>query len=135
MGRARRSMRAGYSILLVAMAIQGLTPDQSDLASSRLLRLVLSGLAGSRSDGGPAPSSIPTPRGQDDGVPGEICATVAAGVASRVRLDTGGPPHVHVLPVGILDHLTRSALHPLRRPRVVAWGADGLIPSLCRFRC
>ena len=59
-GVARRSIWAGYRIVLLAMAIQGLTPDSASLASPWLLRIVTSasvdGLAA-----GDGSSSMPTP--------------------------------------------------------------------------
>jgi hypothetical protein len=136
MGDDRRSTRAGFRILLVVMAIQGLTPDHSDLASSRLLRLVISGLVDSRSpDGAPAPLPIPIPRGQEDGVPGEICATAAVHATLRVRLDVGGEPCVHPRPVGLVDRPSRSGCYLHSHPGAVVQGSAGLTLSLCRFLC
>ena len=136
MGRDGRSTRAGYRVLLVAMAIQGLTPDDGNLASSWLFRLVSAGPAGGMVAGGDA-SSMPTPLrgGDDDGLPGEWCRTVAAEAALRGRLDVGSRLCLPFLPAGLLERPTRSAPrspHPLG---LIRHGPHGLIPSLCRFLC
>jgi hypothetical protein len=128
--------RAVYGILLIAMAIQGLTPDYSNLASSWLLRLVTSGSADSRAaDGGSAPLPTPVPRGDHDGIPGEVCAEASDRDAPRVRVGAGDRPGAPFLPVGPLDRPSRSAPRPSIPPGVVTRGSDGLIPSLCRFLC
>jgi hypothetical protein len=130
-----RSIRARYAILLFATAIQGLTPDQSDLASPRLLRLVLSTLLDSESDCGRAPTSIPIPSGEEDGVPREFFSTLGPDATPRVRPGTHRLPCVDILAVGLLDRPASPATHSLRRPDAVACGADRLILSLCRFQC
>jgi hypothetical protein len=136
MGSDKGSIRAGYRVLLIATAIQGLTPDYGNLASSCLLRLVTSGSADSRAaDRVPPPRSTPVPGGDHDGVPGEVCSTIAPHAALRARLDTGGRPCVRFLPVGFLDRLSRPAPRSLDPPGVVIRGPDGLIPVLCRFLC
>ena len=136
MGDDPRSTKAGYRILLIAMAIQGLTPDRCDLASSWLLRLVHSGLFDPLpADGRSTPSPIPNPRGQDDGVPGESVLTVVADVTRCVRFNTGERPCVHHLPVGLLDRHPRSAPHSPRPPGVIVRRSKGLLLSLCRFDC
>jgi hypothetical protein len=122
--------RAGYWILLIAMAVQGLTPDYSNLASSLRFRLVCSGLADS---GGCTP--LPFPRGDLDGVPGEVCGEASAHDAPRVRLDADGRPCVRFLPGGLLDRPGRSAPLSSLPPGVVLRWPDGLIISLCRFVC
>jgi hypothetical protein len=135
-GRDKQLIRAGYWILLVAMAIQGLTPDGSNVASSWLLRLVTAGLADSWvAGGGPAPSHTPIPRGDHGDVPGEIGSLARAGAALRIRLETGVRPCVDFLPVSLLDRLPRPALGSCDPPGTAMRGSDGLIPSLCRFLC
>lgn len=127
--------RAGYWILLVAMAVQGLTPNSSNLASSLLLRLVCSGLADSRAVGGCSP--LPTPGGDRDEIPGEVCGEASDRDTTRVQLDADGRPCIRSLPVGLLDRPGRSALlsSPPLPPEVVMRWPDGLIISLCRFIC
>lgn len=131
-----RSIRVGYPILLVAMAIQGLTPDHGDLASPRLLRHVISELAGSRSaEGGPSPSPVSVPRGEDDGAPGEICTKVDVRALRRAGLDAGFRPWAGGSPMVGSDRPTRSVRVPRSILGVVVPGPDALILSLCRLLC
>jgi hypothetical protein len=136
MGRDRRSILAGYRVLLVATAIQGLTPDHGSLASPWLLRLVTSGWPGGRAaDGGPAPMPTPISSGDHDGVPGEVCSAVAAKSSLRARLDTGERLCIQLIPIGLIERPSRTVP---RRPYPTGeiWrGSDGLIPALCRFVC
>jgi hypothetical protein len=136
MGMNRGSTRAGYWVLLVAMTIQGLTPDDGNLASSWLFRVVSAAPVDDTAAGGD-PASIPTPLrdGDDDGVPGEICRAVAAASSLRGRLDGGGRLRIRFLPAGPLERPTRSAPRSLHPPGPGPRGPDGLIPSLCRFLC
>jgi hypothetical protein len=132
-GMEKPMTRVGYGILLIAMALQGLTPDCSNLASSMLLRLVSSGLAESRAADGCTP--LPIPRGDQDGIPGEVCGEASDRDATRVRLDADGRPCVRFLPVGLLDQLSRSApLSSLLTSVVLRW-PDGLNAPFCRFLC
>lgn len=134
-GMEKPITRAGSWILLIAMAVQGLTPDGSNLASSMLFRLVSSGVAGSRAAGGCAPLPIPVPRGDHDGIPGEVCAEASDRDAPHVRLDADGRPCLRFLPAVPLDRPGRSApLSSFPRGVVMRW-PDGLIASLCRFLC
>ena len=136
MGRDGRTTRAGYWVLLVAMAIQGLTPDDGNLASSWLFRLVSAG-TGRRHGRGRRASSMPTPLrgGDDDGLPGEWCRTVAAEAALRGRLDVGSRLCLQFLPAGLLERPARSAPRSPHPPGLIRHGPDGLILSLCRFLC
>jgi hypothetical protein len=136
MARDGRSTRAGYWVLLVAMTIQGLTPDGGNLASSWLFRLVSAGPVEGLATGGD-PISIPAPLhdGDDDGVPGELCRPVGAETALRVRLDDGSRLRIPFLPAGLLERSGRSATRSLHPPGPVPRGPAGLIPSLCRFLC
>jgi hypothetical protein len=135
MGMEKPMTRAGSWFLLIAMAVQGLTPDCSNLASSMLLRLVSSGLADSRAAGGC--TSLPIPRGDHDEIPGEVCGEASDRDATRVQLDADGRPCIRFLPVGLLDRPGRSAplSSPSLPPGVVMRWPDDLIISLCRFVC
>jgi hypothetical protein len=136
MGRDGRLTRAGYWVLLVAMAVQGLTPDDGNLASSLLLRLVSAGPAGDMALHDDA-SSLPPPLhgGDENGVPGAFCRTVAVGGALRVRLDDGTRTRLPFLPAGLLDRPNRSAPRSILAPGPVPLAPGGLIPALGRFRC
>jgi hypothetical protein len=129
-GMEKPMTRVGYPIVLIAMAIQGLTPDYSNLASSMLFRLVCSGLA---DPGGCTP--LPIPRGDQDGVPGEVCGEASGRDVTRVRLDDDGRPCLRFLPVDLLDRPGRSAPLSSLPPGVVMRWPYGLIISLCRFVC
>lgn len=135
-GRDGRLTRAGYWVLLVAMAIQGLTPDDGNLASSLLLRLVSAGPADGTARRGDA-SSMPPPLhgGDDDDLPGEFCRTAAAGNVLRARLDDGVRLRLPFLSAGLLDRQNRSAPCSSLALGLVPRAPDGLIPSLGRFRC
>jgi hypothetical protein len=134
-GRDWLSTRAGYGILLVAMAIQGITPDYVNLASPWLLKLVISVSADDPAEGDPSPSPAPLDRNDGEGVPGEFCSKATAESALRVNLDTGGRLCVRYLPSALLDSPGRSATRSLHPHGVVQPGFDGSIPSLCRFQC
>jgi hypothetical protein len=135
-GADRRSTRAAFRIALLVMAIQGLTPDYANLASPWFLRLVTAASVDGRASGDDL-SSMPTPRnGSDDGgVAGEICQTVAAESAPRVRRDDDRRLRLPFLLAGLCDRPTRSAPRSLLSPVPVRRWPDGLMPSLCRFLC
>jgi hypothetical protein len=132
----RRSIRAGYRILLVAIAIQGLTPDHASLASTWLLRCVALGSPDHwAADDGAAPMPTPIHAGDHDVVPGEFCSNMSAESSLRVRLDTGGRLSIHLIPIGLLERPNRSDPRSPCPIGVVRWGFGGLIRSLCRFLC
>jgi hypothetical protein len=114
------------------MAIQGLTPDYDDLASSWLLRLVISGPADGRAaDGDP----VTIPRGDEGDVPGAIGSTAAAGSALRGRLDAVRRVSILILSVGPLGRPGRAAPRSLHPQCAVPPGSGGRLSSLCRFLC
>ena len=136
-GVARRSMWAGYRIVLLAMAIHGLTPDSASLASASLLRIVTSasvdGLAaGDRS------SSMPKPLhgSEEGGAAAVICQPVEAKSAPCVRRDDDRRLSIPILAAGLFDRPgSRSASRSVRSRGLVQRWPDGLNPSLCRFLC
>ncbi len=131
----RQSTRASFRILLVATAIQGLTPDCDNLASSCLLRLVTSQCATSRAtDGAAAPMPMPIPFGDQDDAPGELCSAVPADTAVRFRVDPGDQ-RCQFFPVGLLERLTGSAHRSLDLPGAGSRSSNGLVLSLCRLLC
>jgi hypothetical protein len=136
MGEHRPPIRAGYRILLVAIAIQGLTPDRASLASTWLLRCVALGSPDHWAVGdGAAPLPTPTHGGEQDVAPGVFCSNVTTGSSLRVRLDTGGRFCIHLIPIGLLEWPSRSDSRSRCPTGVVWWGSDALIHSLCRLRC
>ena len=131
-----RSTWAGYRILLVAMAIQGLTPDYANLASSRLSRLVASGwTTRPAADVGRVPSSAPIPRDDQDDGPGEICSRVTVESPLRVRLDAGGRRCIHFLSIVPFERPSRWAPRAFDPTGGDSRGSQGLIARLCRFVC
>jgi hypothetical protein len=135
-GVARRSMWAVYRIVLLNMAIQGLTPDSASLASPWLLRMItpapVDGLAA-----GTGSSSIPMPQhGSKGGGVAEVISQPAADVSTpRVRLDDDRWLSIPFLTATLRDRPIRSAPRSLRSRGLVQRWPDGLIPSLCRFLC
>lgn len=129
-----RMTGVGTGVLLVAMAIQGLTPDCGSLASSWLLRVVSSWSTDGLIEEGD-PSSRPSPPRDDVGDPGETWGTVGANIASRIRLDDQGPLLSMLLPAGLLERPARPACRSLLPASPVVRGPGGLISALCRFVC
>ncbi len=135
-GVVRRSMWAVYRIVLLAMAIQGLTPDSASLAFPWLLRLItpasIDGLAA-----GDGSSSMPKPLhgSEEGGVAGVICEPVAAVSAPCVRRDDDRGLSIPFLAASLRDRPIRSAPRLVRSRGLVQRWPDGLIPSLCRFLC
>jgi hypothetical protein len=132
-GRDWLLTQAGYGILLLAMAIQGLTPDYRNLASSWLLRFVTSISADvPLADGDPSPMPAPL---QSEGGPCEICRMVTAETALRIRSDDGNRLCISFLIATLLERPIRSAPRSRRLLGVIPPRSDGLVPSLCRFQC
>ena len=111
--------------LLIAIAIQGVTPDARDLASGNALLLFCPALADSRDLTG------------EDGLPDEVCgpAQPELGVGSRGRSETndlanrlsGTTDQLHPLPI---HHGALRSHAQGKHPRM-----DELITALCRLKC
>jgi hypothetical protein len=149
-GRRRRSRSILAQLLLVASAIQGLTPDADDIASTSLVWLLCPAPAGSSSgsktaaarvcdDLGrelpPLDGTLP-PWGDDqDELPDEVClpVAVAAGMAQRER-PGGSPCHE---PATCRRAERPFVPGPDGRAATLAGIARGdvLIRSLCRLNC
>ncbi len=130
-----RLIRGGYRVLLVAMAIQGLTPDGGNLASPWLLRLIGTGPAdvtAARSD-----DARPTPLHGEDGddTSGNLCEAVAPAAAMRVRLQDGGRPCPSFSAADLGEWPRRPAPRSIPPSGPNLRGPHGLISSLCRFLC
>jgi hypothetical protein len=135
MRRDRRSILAVSLVLLLATAVQGITPDPGGVVSSRFFELVSSGCFDDPvPDGGGNSSSAPLPRDGHDVAPDEVCSPLV-GATSRDRLDHGSPLCIQVVHVGLHKDPVRTL--PRRRRGTVAGlrGSDGLMASLCRFLC
>jgi hypothetical protein len=135
-GVARRSMWAVYRIVLLGMAIQGLTPDSASLASPWLLRMITTASVDGLAAGDGSSSMPKPPRGSEEGgAAGAICQHGAAVSAPRVRLDDARRLSVPFLAASLRDRPMRSAPRLVRSRGLVQRWPDGLIPSLCRFLC
>jgi hypothetical protein len=107
--------------LLVAMAIQGATPDAHDLASNKALQLLCPAVHN---------SSLPT---DNDGFPDEVCGTIRTGIPSFFCESIHFPKTISVI-AGSLARLTsRNILRSY--PQACLVGIDGLPHFLCRWIC
>ncbi len=98
MGRDARSSRIGQLILLVAMAIQGLTPDFRNLSSPWLFRILtweLADLAGGK-------DSDRCPLDDHDKGPGEVFAPGGMHASLRLHRDAVGRPTAEFTPIGLM---------------------------------
>ena len=114
---------------LIALSIQGITPDSRDLTSgsiSWILRSILN-------DGIPAAADDAAP-GDDapDETPDDVCTPASADVriGARVRIAHPYPPY----PVRLVPFKLAAALARTRSPRDAAATCRRLA-SLCRFTC
>jgi hypothetical protein len=123
MGQGRLSRAIGLQCLLVASAIQGITPDAQDLGSAKALWLFCPVLAdaGSLAD--------------DDGLPDEVCGPAQA-AALIIRMARSGdvayPAFASTEP--LLPTIQTNALRSNSRRRCSA-RINNLIYSLCRINC
>jgi hypothetical protein len=114
-----------YSVL-IAVAIQAVTPDAHDLASMNALLLFCPTLAGSRD------------LADDDGLPDEVCGPAQSemGVASRGKAEASELASTLWVSTDLKDPLAsqpgalRSHARSGNHPRLYE-----LIYSLCRLRC
>jgi hypothetical protein len=126
--RMRTGLRARFvltqGLLLIATAIQGVTPDARELASSRMLHL-LSKLAGEPdfSDHEPASSS-----GGICGPESNFVTRIVRSVKDARRSSGAGSPRAVAR--------VASSPPPALRPTEDVWALPGtMIRSLCRLRC
>jgi len=123
-------------MMLLAMGLEGLTPDARDLASSWLLGTLASTTETTRFiDLAHSPLHDPGSTDPEDGRPGEVCTRIDLAFSVRVRHEEGvarlSLPLVRItfVPRGPEPcRLTRSS-------RMVERRAESLIPALCRFLC
>jgi hypothetical protein len=125
MGQGRLHTLICLHTLLIATAIQGITPDAQDLASLKPLWMLSRMLA--------APDAM----SGDDGLPDEVCATLPAEI-EVVAHHPAEPTDSANLERFATERLsrTRRAGAPGSPP---AWrnvgGSGGLIFTLCRLVC
>ncbi len=138
-------------ILLVAVAIQGITPNAHNLASCRLLRILFwtatldesnarRGEVGSttcdlpHADSPPNGSSAPVETHRKK-TPGVLCLPVRAGLQVGPRRHAGNPLRIESVSESPWISLIKSAKTcPPRIPTLAKQGTD-LLHSLCRLTC
>lgn len=111
-------------MLLIASAIQGVTPDAQDVASIKALWLFCPVLADAGS------------LGDDDGLPDEVCGRdeSAADMMIRTAKSGEGSYPAFASTYSLLPTLQTNALRSICRHRFSAM-IDDLIYSLCRINC
>ena len=123
MGQGRRFPHFWRCIILIATAIQGITPDPQDLASVRLLRMICPVL------------------GSDFGSPGEdesmadACEPLRMDQGSRIRQVASKIPLPGRLPIRTCPEIFSPDVRPVASHRNEELRPDGLIHSLGRLRC
>ena len=124
MSHGRLSRTICLQFLLIASAIQGITPDAQDLGSIKALRLFCPLLADVNS------------LAEDDGLPDEVCGPAQSAVALFIRLATSGDlTHPAFASIeSILPACQEHAVRSVTRHSCSARIAD-LIYTLCRINC
>jgi hypothetical protein len=131
MGMDARSSWIAHQIVLIAVAIQGLTPDFRNLSSPWLFRIVtweLVDLAGGHG------SESPPGEDHDEG-PDDVCAANGLDAILRLRFDAGSQYTAELTPVRPSERLIRSTTLSSLPHIISSRGGDDLIRSLCRFLC
>jgi hypothetical protein len=123
MGQGRRFPHFWRCIILIATAIQGITPDPQDLASLKLLRMIC-----------PMVGSDLELQAEDESVD-DVCEPLRTDQGSRIRqlaskTPLRGPIAIITCPEIFSPDLCRVASHRNDEPR-----PHGLIHSLGRLRC
>jgi hypothetical protein len=125
-------------ISLVALAVQGMTPDLRDVSSLNLTRILPTIAARSIvAVGGAAtaPTGVPTPDRSDDGMPDEVCPVPSAASYTPCQADPKGRPSAGASVGGCDAPPPRPSR--LRPPAPAGAGGcrAGLIHALCRLTC
>jgi hypothetical protein len=125
MGMVRRARSISGLLLLVAVAIQGITPDPHDLASLNALRLLFPDI------------TEPCSADGNDESPNDVCGSVQLEMhlAIRKRTDLRALPFIGFLTTAHSIPLTAHATHLLPSALVPNARLGDLIHSLCRLNC
>jgi hypothetical protein len=109
---------------LIAVAVQGITPDAQDMASLKALWLLCLPLAD---------SGVPS---DDDGTPDEVCEPVGAQINRIARQPVGCDEQVRPVSVSIESrpNSVAAAGSMIGKPARTNSG-DGLVFDLCRLNC
>jgi hypothetical protein len=145
------SWRLPLRILLLAAAIQGITPNAHNLASSRLLRMLFETATLVESNAARGEASTTTcrvaqnessPGGSAQPVekhrkktPGVLCLLARAGSQAGLRRHTGNPLRLVLVSESPRESLIKSAqCRPPRIPIDVE-RSTGFLHTLCRLTC
>lgn len=149
MPREQRSRSIGLSILLVALACQGLTPDARDIASVNLLRLLRTERGGPADSTAtarngvvcratPSPSGVPglSRDGDRDGLPDEVCGPARPSASARWLLKIGSGA-MRLAPASAVSIPRTAGIHAFGMLSLQTRAARGedLIHAICRLTC
>lgn len=142
-----------FPMLLIALAVQGITPDAHDLASLSLLRMLLPPRAAARFPmNGPAPRTStvlpdgstrpivvapPSSAQSSDGTPDEVCAPAQSPTQGpQTQGHAGGRPDQSglLIPSQVARLARVGRILPTMSPMLARPGS-GLILTLCRLVC
>jgi hypothetical protein len=109
--------------MLLALAIQGITPDAHDLASSMALRLL-----------GSKPLDVPLTT-DDDGLPDDVCDVIRTEISSITRGSERLPSSMHAVlrSPTLRENSDVSAPSSILRAYIIVLDGPPLLPS--RLRC
>jgi hypothetical protein len=130
MNKGSRPRATCLGIVMIALAIQAITPDAHDLTSFSISRIIQSILSDSLAPAeGAAPSEDDSPDKTDD----DVCSPTSAGMRIALRRPTSSP---RPLSMSTLCELPNRPT--LRHPSCPIGGAargGELILTLCRLTC
>ncbi len=118
------SIRIYRYLLLIALAIQGFTPDFRNLSSRWLIQLLTCNSGG---------GSSPLPGEERHEGPDQVCAPVSIDATPRTRLDNGARPLAAPMPLSPSQRWIRSTPVSLHFFGIATRGSHDLLRSLCRF--
>ena len=116
-------------LLLIALAIQGFTPDFHNLASRWLIQLLTCQTTTLMAGEG----SPPRPDKEHHQGPDHVCAPVSIDATPRIRLDAGARSCATFTPVGPCERWIPEAPVSLHLFGIAPRGSHDVIRSLCRF--
>jgi hypothetical protein len=123
MGQGMDSRHFWRCILLIAAAVQGITPDPQDLASLQLLRVI-----------GPMLGvELGSTEGQESAV--DVCEPIQVNHGSPIRRAADKIPLPEGLPIGTRAPIHSPDGHPVASHRKEDLRPHGLIPPPRRLRC
>ncbi len=131
MPRDARSSQIGRLILLIALAIQGMTPDLRSLASPWLFRILTWELADLTFGHDPEP----TPVGDRDDIPSDVCSPGGMHESPRLQRHPSGRLGAEFTLNCPSERWLQSAILSFHAHILATQGGDDRIRALCRFRC